>query len=540
MEATGRRGPGRNPSRSGICRRPASPFAVLSIVAALAFANIGCGEGGTVGRQVASEPEDTVTVLYYSADESTWTDFGQPVLTLLFSPLMHEHGWEVEDRLARSREMSPDGRSWTYHLRTDTYWQDGAPVTAHDVKFTVDLFQNPDIRNSLAAQMGWGRHVTVHDDSTFTVTFDTYRDDKLWIGREVFLPKHLLEGLDPAEFNNWEFWDAPVGNGPYRFVRMVPGQLIEVEANPAYFRGKPEIERVFIRAMGSARAELMAGEADVMTEIGPGTAALFQEDPRYRIYAWTGFRLPRVALNHRNEVLGAVSVRRAIDMAIDRKEIAAAQWVPPGLPIWDVNATLGQVVRGELPPLRPYDPAGARALLSEQGWEDTDGDGIRERNGRELRFSLLGGGTPALLIQAQLRRVGVGVDLTPVAGDVARNRFQEDDFEASLGGPPRGVELNGFLSMVPVEMVGYHNPSLAALEAALDTTFVDEARDELYRRSWPIYRDDLPAIPLPRPPRFTIAHRRIKGVEGRDGVALLLHMEELWIEEENEDPGGAG
>jgi len=56
----------------------------------------------------ASVPEDTVTFLYYSADPSTWTDFGQPVLTLLFSPLMHEHAWEVESRLARSREVSPD------------------------------------------------------------------------------------------------------------------------------------------------------------------------------------------------------------------------------------------------------------------------------------------------------------------------------------------------------------------------------------------------------------------------------------------------
>jgi len=379
--------------------------------------------------------------------------------------------------------------------------------------------------------MGRGRSVTVHDDSTFTVTFDSYRDDKIWIGREVFLPKHLLEDLDPADFNDWEFWDHPVGNGPYRFVRMVSGQLIEVESNPEYFGGEPAIERVFIRVMGAARAELRAGEADVMTEVGSETAALYQEDPRYRTYAWTGFRLPLLLLNHRHEALGDIGVRRAIDMAIDRKELAGAQWIPPDFPLWDVNASVGQVVRGELPPLRPYDPEGARALLSDQGWEDTDGDGIRERNGRALRFSLLGSQTVAVVIQAQLRRVGVAVDLTSMARGVARNRVRDGDFEASLNGGPRGSEVPGLLSRVPVQTVGYHNPSLAALESALDSTFLDEARDELYRRAWPIYRDDLPAIPLPRPGMFTIANRRIKGVEGRDGVALLLHMEELWIEE---------
>jgi hypothetical protein len=92
--------------------------------------------------------------------------------------------------------------------------------------------------------------------------------------------------------------------------------------------------------------------------------------------------------------------------------------------------------------------------------------------------------------------------------------------------------MAGALTLVPVKMVGYENPAMAELEAALDTTFVDEVRDEIHRRSWPLHREDPPAIILTSRPRFTIAHRRIRGVEGRDGVALLLHMEELWIEEE--------
>jgi hypothetical protein len=78
---------------------------------------------------------------------------------------------------------------------------------------------------------------------------------------------------------------------------------------------------------------------------------------------------------------------------------------------------------------------------------------------------------------------------------------------------------------------------MAALEAAMDTTFLDEARDELFRRSWPVHREDPPAILLTPSSRNTIAHRRIRGVEGRDGVAFLLHMEELWIDED-EHPGG--
>jgi peptide/nickel transport system substrate-binding protein len=410
------------------------PALLLGLVAC---ATAGCADSRTARPAGVGEPEDTVTVLYYSADPSTWTDFGQPVLTLLFSPLMHEHGWELEPRLARSREMSPDGRSWTYHLRTDATWQDGTPVTAHDIAFTVELFQNPDIGNAGAAQRGLGRRVTVHDDSTFTLTFDTWqRNDEVWTPREVFLPRHLLEDLDPDDFNSWAFWDAPVGNGPYRFVRMVPGQLIELEANPDYFGDRPAIERVFIRAMGNPRVELRAGEADAMMEIGPVTVAMFEEDSRFRIYSASGSRLWPMLLNHRHEILGDAAVRRALDLAIDRAELAASESFPPDLPLWDVNASPGQVVRGELPPLRPYDPDGARALLAAQGWEDTDGNGIRERDGRELRFDLIVGQYPAEVIQAQLRRVGVAVDLLPMDIEAARVRVLEGDFEASTGNWP--------------------------------------------------------------------------------------------------------
>jgi len=146
----------------------------------------GCSPGHERDSEGAISGGDVPTTSGGAFHEDTIT-----VLTLLFSPLMHHHSGEVKDRLARSREMSPDGRSWTYHLRTDAYWQDGAPVTAHDVKFTVELFQNPTIANPLATQMGRGRRVTIQDDSTFTVAFETYRADT-WISREVFLPKHLL------------------------------------------------------------------------------------------------------------------------------------------------------------------------------------------------------------------------------------------------------------------------------------------------------------------------------------------------------------
>jgi len=310
-------------------------FAALTLWIALPGA-WSCAESRP--RRDTAGAEDTVQVLYYSANSETWQDFGQPVLTLLFMPLMHEHGGDMEGRLARSREMSADGRAWTYHLRTDVRWHDGVPVTAHDIEFTIKLFQNLDHRNPLAAQRGLGRTVEVIDDSTFTITFELYRDDFVWTPREVFLPSHLLEGLDPADMAEWEFWNAPVGNGPYRFVRMIPNEFIELEASPDYFAGPPGIQRVFLRAGGAWMTMLHAGEVDILTEVGGLTAASLADDPRYRIYQWPSSRPGRITWNHRHPILGDPRVRRALSLTVDRGELAVISGYPADLPTWDVPA----------------------------------------------------------------------------------------------------------------------------------------------------------------------------------------------------------
>ena len=125
---------------------------------------------------------------------------------LVFLPLatLDENG-ELEGRLAKSWEHSPDYREWTYHLRTDVRWHDANPVTAHDVKFTLDLLSHPDVLEypHLSA--------TVLDDSTLTISRSRQHS---YQGDLVYYPKHLLEHLDPKEFWDWQFWREPVATGP--------------------------------------------------------------------------------------------------------------------------------------------------------------------------------------------------------------------------------------------------------------------------------------------------------------------------------------
>ena len=168
----------------------------------------------------AIDRSSTLTVLS-TTDERFANQFywDMPEMFALFLPLTaeNERGERV-GRLARRWEHSPDFRTWTITLRSDVRWHDGVPVTAHDIKFTSDLRSHPAVHAVAPGTV----EVTVVDDTTFTLTIHRRTNVSPLSTWWVYYPKHLLEGLDPAQVQEWDFWQRPVGNGPYRYVRHVP------------------------------------------------------------------------------------------------------------------------------------------------------------------------------------------------------------------------------------------------------------------------------------------------------------------------------
>ena len=123
------------------------------------------------------------------------------------------------------------------------------PVTMDDVKFTLDLHARPD-----SPVYGLRTECTVHDESTFTVRGSGWMEADSFIS---IVPKHLLKELDYQKWHQWDFWLRPVGNGPYRYLRYQPGTMVELEANPDYYKGKPKIERVVLKfTKGASLTEL--------------------------------------------------------------------------------------------------------------------------------------------------------------------------------------------------------------------------------------------------------------------------------------------
>ena len=147
--------------RSGWQARGGRRGSFLLTLCVLAAVVLGCA------RDRSQADQSTITILYHGNERITSPSWDMPAQFLVFMPLagISEDGGLMPG-LARSWEHSPDHRTWTFHLRSDVRWHDGVPFTAHDVKFTFDLWQHPEVLSI----SGLGASVAVLDDTTFTVT----------------------------------------------------------------------------------------------------------------------------------------------------------------------------------------------------------------------------------------------------------------------------------------------------------------------------------------------------------------------------------
>jgi peptide/nickel transport system substrate-binding protein len=479
---------------------------------------------------------NTLTILYPGDEWTFGPDYGMPAQFLVFQPLVtfDEHG-DVVGALARSWQHSRDYRTWTVHLRTDVRWHDGVPFTAQDVAFTYRLWSHP----AVDAVAPGARTVTVLDDSTLTIRYRQPQEGlDTW---DVYYPRHLLEGLDPARFFEWDFWVRPVGTGPYRYARHVEKTLVELEANPDFYGGRPRIERLVLKFGSRELTELLSGDVDVMAYAESALLPKLRGSDRFAVYyhlwpdvAW----LAVIYWNHRDPILSDARVRRALTLAINRAELRRLLELPDDLAIVDGMFSGRQYRRRELPEPLPFDPDAARRLLEEAGWRDQNGDGIRERDGRQLRFTALvssgsedeqGGSATAVYVQEGLRRVGVRMEVQLVETAVARRRLSSGNFQVVFG---------RFYNWIARDQhwwgadgwTGYTNPRA---QASFDSLLVadPERRDAIFRALMPIFREDVPVTLLFPQVQTIIASKRVRGLVSPFGSDPVMRAEKLWLQQ---------
>lgn len=436
--------------------RSRSTLLALSLLAAPAGAPLALAQAATrqetvviVGGQEAATP--IPTLLGNSAANMAVTE-------LMFLPLA---------RIGRNNITSGDkdfipqlARSWTrrdsvtlvFEIDSRARWQDGVPVSARDAALALNLARDPAVDPQRALLLQLVAEATALDDQHLVVRFKEAYDEQLYdaVYHVSPLPAHLVDTVPRGALAKSAYASAPIGNGPYRWVRRVPGQQLELTANDQFFLGKPGPRKVMVLTAGDAEAQmnlLLSGSADVLQASGMlATVSRLAADRRIRVYPMPSFSVGYVSFNQRDPadlarphpILSDPVVRTAITMALDRRGMVQATFGP-----W------AAVPEGPIPQLSwvrdpgfkpaPPDPAGARALLRSRGWADSDGDGILDKDGKPLALGLnypspsAPRGVMALQIQEQLRQVGIRVDVNRLEGPVWTERRNAGSFDLDFG-----------------------------------------------------------------------------------------------------------
>ncbi len=475
------------------------------------------------GEQQSGD-ESKITLLCWRETEQNVFRDGRSASYLMFVPLApeDEEGYP-QLGLLESWDHSEDYTEWTFHLPKDVKWHDGKPVTARDVKFTLELITDP----HLMYDVKLFDNITIIDN--YTCQLHSKRPFYALIyGWTGVFPEHLLGDLDKSKFWYWEFWKQPVGYGPYRYVRRMPNTMVELEANPDYYKGKPKIKHVVLKLGGNPLTELLSGNVDAAIDLQPHEILQLAKDSRFNLYH--EFRITDVfsiIWNHKNPLFKNPSVRRALTLAINRRELTQVLNYPEDTPIFDVGITLRHLNRGEVPEPLPFDPEEAKRLLDEAGWLETNKGGIREKNGHKFRFSLFFSEElmpGAVYIQDQLRRVGIDMKTVTMELGVSVGRQEEGKFEAIYRGyGPFGYGWG---------YGGYNNSEFDRLQKGIFSFTTLEEFENTARKLWPIFQSDIPWTFLYPKVTFNVVHKRIQGLKSPYRSDPGKYLEHLWIEEQ--------
>jgi len=536
--------------------RDARRSLALSALAALLGAGACGGEGGDGegrGTVVVAVAADADFLLPVVVDQLV----GKQVFDQVYDPLavapatMNTVGDAgFEPRLASRWTWSADSLSIAFALDPRARWHDGRPVRASDVRFSVGLIKDSLVASRLAGPLADVDSVSATDSLTAVVWFSRRTPEQFFnlVNNVPVMPEHVLAGIPRDKLRESDAARNPVGSGRFRFRRWVPGSRIEVVADTANYRGRPSIDRVIWSVSPdptSLWARLVNEEADLVEVLRGEPLSKVAAAPMVRTVPYNGLDYAFITFNVRADgepsrphpILADPGVRRALAMAVDRNAVIRNVFdslaVAPGGPFvraqWTADSTLTGL---------PFDADRARALLDSLGWRDANGDGVREKGGRRLAFSLafptssVARRQSSVLVQSQWKEVGADVRLDDLENNTFGSRLMGGRFDAMFGGShadPSPSEIRQTYGSRAREGAGnanyggYSNPSVDALIDSAVSAFDPQRSREYYRRLYALIVEDVPAIFMYEPKLVAGIHRRIDtGTLRNDGWWMNL------------------
>jgi peptide/nickel transport system substrate-binding protein len=305
--------------------------------------------------------------------------------------------FETIPGLAESWEGSDDGLTYTYTLREGLQWSDGEPLTADDVAYTINRSRDEEWFNHYATTANL--EATAIDDVTLEIT-SSVPDPKLPTMDVYIVPQHIYEAIPADDLGTYEATDG-VASGPYSLTELNRGQDWIMEANPNYWgwQGEdPAIDRVIFRLFTNPDAMVTAleqGEIDAAHDVPSSSFARLEESEDIVAVQGQQGGFDELAINagaggigDGHPALEDVAVRQAIAHAVDKETIVSRVLNGLGEPADAMSPSPDTSWRPEIEDPFEFDLDRANQILDDAGYEDTDGNGVREMpgGGDELRF----------------------------------------------------------------------------------------------------------------------------------------------------------
>jgi len=456
----------------------------------------------------------------------------------IFEPLLtHDYDQEkLKPCLAQRYEISDDRLKITFRLRDDICFSDGVPVTADDVIFTYKTIINPDVdAANIASQFTDITAVRRVDD--LAVEFSLKRacskslDGLPWVWTTGILPKHVYQFHDAQEFNRRV--SDPIGSGPYVFHRWDVGKEIILRRNENYWGNKPRLERMVYRFISNPAACIQAlrcHEVDIVIPEPEQFADLVNDKQFKREFyclsywtPWTPFYY--IGWNQETAFFADRQVRLAMIHLVNRKQIIKYLLGGYGMEISGPFYVFGPQNDQAIEPW-PYDLDKARELLDQAGWRDTDGDGLRDKDGVAFRFRFMYSNSYALynrlarLLKDEAAKVGIEVIAEPCEWAILSARLNSRKFDAYIAGlgfntpkDPYGLFHSSQTNETGLNYVHFCNARADAIIEQAGRTVDDEQRDELYRQLHRILHDEQPYTFLFTRPTLRFVDRRFENVK---------------------------
>ncbi|WP_345763542.1 ABC transporter substrate-binding protein [Diaminobutyricibacter sp. McL0608] len=472
-------------------------IAVVALAGVAAVILAGCSAGGGTssgtsakgGDLVIARPADAVsmnnTTTFDNPSIFTFEQIMEPLFTV------SDDGRDVKPWLATGYTVSADKLTYTIKLRSGVTFSDGTPMTAKDVKFSIDA-------DTATADTGWGyinaaiANVSVVDDETVAIK-TKYAWAPLIADLSLF-----SNAIVPANYGGKtadEFYQAPVGTGPFKWGEWKKGQSLKLVKNTNYWqKGKPSLDSVTWTVVPDAntrKLQLQGGQIDIDDTPDWSSFSSLKSSPGIVADAFPSTQIDYVAFNQQRAPFNDVHVRRAIAYSIDRQALvkavlfgngsAANSLLSPGTPFYDKDA------KGP-----KYDTATAKAELAKSSVPNGFSTSILIRSGDANQASV------AQILQSELKKLGITVtikQLDPTANKQARLK---SDFDMTLSAWTMDIPDPDEWTTFAVDPSGgaksaftyYNNPKVIAINKQAQQEIDPAKRQALYSQLQTLTGDD--------------------------------------------------